>query len=451
MQRAQEYLSELVEFEKLYRLQDSDSALKLTNDFGRQLRQEIGPVSNVQKLDSQLRAKSKWRQLPEWSGIGVQQAYLFAAAWLDIDSFTDILLKARQLTNENQSFCTGFDTWKRPLAKANLFLAGVLRSLGRTASDPEAAEFEIFMDFIQSIPFLRDGVIVPCLAIFMASDGEKYKAIQKAKGKTVKRASECYPELRLNDNMSPEFRHSGAHADFDLVNGRVCVNQKEVSQEIFIDRFLAYPEVAFAINLGVSIGLMDIDQSVDLTESLSPSDRDSLTGMVLGLYGIECHSLSSDEDEVRIHSSALPEDKIALLGFLGVIYGGYSEKLSWQWEDAGAPHVLLSNLEVWASDSGETEADKLFDLIEVVAATMIDDRSLWSDEQWSKVALHVIARGPEEPRTEWAGRVLRLRRIAAKNHIAGVELLCKAAVKKDVQGGRKGQAGLGEGSSFYKR
>ena len=136
-----------------------------------------------------------------------------------------------------------------------------------------------------------------------AGFGDYRRLRQQEAGKTLKQASERFPDLQLG-SLDQRLRHAGAHASVTVRDGRFVLDSHRdpisYSEGDFLDAVLQYIETLWALSVGVGLAVRDTDTHAELVELLDGRQRLGLVEVILQQGG--CGECSAVVKETNLHA-----------------------------------------------------------------------------------------------------------------------------------------------------
>lgn len=247
----------------------------------------------------------------------------------------------------------------------------------------------------------RDGIIRHCLATMFATDSRDYERLhQQGAGRLIKRATQRWPNLFLQANLSEPVRHAAAHFDYDIVDDHFITHGssgEEVALSIddFLDSVLGYFQTA--VSLVMALTRATAAQGIELELSRHTPERDlfSVMSLMLGFLGFSATSVDREGTVLRVAATGDPRQmSTAAAGIAAVAPADLTHAEARINSPTGDIHSWVAPLnpfrEYGNRPPSADEVDDVLALARVVSTIRVDGASVWDGDTWGGVAVVVF-------------------------------------------------------------
>lgn len=432
-EEAETILRDLNRLNKADELFSEESPSETLNQIGRSARQLAGHDSSVKELDQALRSGAGWEAVSEGMGLQAHTIHLMALASFDLGSFTQILSASDAAIGTGNKEFARSEEWKRRHARAAALLGSAAASVHQGVFTNGSSDFEVAHRAVEAVATFRDGVLKHALATGLSNSMEEYLSLtQKNGGAVIGKAASSHPELLLDENLTPALRNAGAHADIDLSEHGLKIDKNYFSTDQFVDRFLAYLETTIATFVGVTLAMARLGIDLDYNQYIAPRDRDAAVALLLGSFNLHCNSIDVSDEGVTIHASGPEPDWMTLAAAISAMYSNSETRGTILVETESQEHHFVTSLDRFRS---YTEGIELLDakqtilrLTAITATSNLNGASPWSEEEWDRVTMAIIAREEGEDLRTWVRYIRELRGYAREARFANVASTCEHAL-----------------------
>ena len=264
----------------------------------------------------------------------------------------------------------------------------------------EANDLEAAGAAMQLVMQCRDGVIRHCLATILASNSHDGSSLMlRTAGSVIKQAARAYPALLLDDNLSEDLRHAGAHYDYDVVDDQFVARTQsgaEIRLDIddFLDKVLGYVQTSISLLMAV-IAAVAV-QGIDLDLSRHTPERDLLGAMSLlaGYVGIQDASVRLDRPTLLLEGRGqVPDLTTVAAGLAAIAPDGVEWIKAELTQTDGAIRRWQAPVSAFRAFTLRTSATE--DSVELLAYARlmsnieIDEHPAWDEEMWAGVGVAV--------------------------------------------------------------
>lgn len=425
-------LRQIEDRDSLFAAASPNEALNLVVQDARQL---AGHQTSLREFDRALRSGAGWNSAAEGLGITLHAVHLAALTSFDLSNFTRVLSATVEALEANHTTQELFSSeeWSRRHARAAAFLGSSIASVYQETRSVDGNDFVIAHRAVEAVSTFRDGVLKHFLASLLGGPESGYvQLLTKNTGKLLRLASDKYPHLMLQENLSPELRNAGAHADIDIVDTGIQIDGAVLSQEEFLDKFLAYLEITLATFVGLLLASAGHRDERHLERYLTPRDRDAVISTFLGAFNLKLDDVVVTQSTMTVNASGSQPDWVTLAGGLSSIPSGDASELSICVSTELGDQVFrasLGKLREGADDLGELGLKAtILRMAEIVAGCRLNGRSPWSDSEWEGFSRTVLERDREEDLGTWVKNLRRMRDAAREAGIHPVVDRCEQAI-----------------------
>ncbi|NYI66093.1 hypothetical protein [Spelaeicoccus albus] len=403
------------------------------NSIGRAARQLAGQESSLDELDRALRSGVGWESASEGMGLQAHAIQSLALSSFDLESFTQVLRASDAAAGLAGKKFVHSKEWKQRHARAAAFLGSAVASVHQAIFTAGGSDFEIVHRAVEAIATLRDGVLRHALATIMASSREQYlRLARKNAGAVIGKAASSIPALLLDENLTKALRDAGAHADIDLSETAVRIDDVHFSMDHFIDRFLAYLETTVATFVGVVLATARLGVEFEYNDYLAPRDRDAAVALFLGAFDLRSESVDVLDNDLIIYAQGPEPDWMPLAAALSVMYPNSITRATIRVVTRATEHSFVTSLDRFRTytDGIETLGAKqsILGIIAIAAASRLDGDSPLSEDEWDRAAGAIIDREEGDDLRAWVRNVRALRGYAREAENAHVASACVRAL-----------------------
>ena len=295
------------------------------------------------------------------------------------------------------------DTNETVMSAARGILLRLEDELG-TARDVAGAALNLVGDMRESVARHSVATLLAC-----AGFGDYRRLRQQEAGKTLKQATEGFPDLQLG-SLDQRLRHAGAHASVTVRDGRVVLDSHRdpisYSEADFLDAVLQYVETLWALSVGVGLAVRDTDTDAELVELLDVRQRIGLVEVVLQQGG--CGECSAVFKETNLHAEVecLPEKASTLAAAIVPVLPANIDSLTLRTTSGDEYTLALDVVRRFHESFGESAETAVW---EVLAAERLNGEPISSADDWNALIWHQLSTTHGQPPRD---RVLDLRRLA---------------------------------------
>lgn len=409
------------------------SASRNLNKIGQNARQLAGHESSISELDRVLRSGVGWESASEGSGLQSHAIHLLALSSFDLDAFTQVLTASENAVGGGARSFAQTEEWKRRHARAAALLGSAAASVHQGVFASDSSDFEVAHRAVEAVSTFRDGVLKHALASILATSNDEYMSlIRKNGGAVINKAASTHPELLLNSNLTAALRNAGAHADIDVNEHGLKIDGNSFSIDEFIDRFLAYLEATVATFVGVTLGVGRLGVELDYNDYLAPRDRDAAVALLVGAFGLECETVSVNNEEVVVQARGPEPDWMTLAAALSAMYPNGVASCVLHVTSPSQNQVFRTSLSRFRTYTDGIELlgpkEVILRLTAITAASSLDGSSPWPMDEWDKITNAIIDRQDGDDLRTWVRNVREFRGYAREAQIPHVASNCDRAL-----------------------
>lgn len=408
--------------------------LESLNRIGRSARQSAGHKSSVRELDAKLTSGVRWES-PVGMGLQAHTIQLMALQTFDFEMFTQIVSISDSAAGAGGEELAGSEEWKRCHARASAYLGSAVASVHQVIVSSGSNDFEIVHHAVVAVATWRDGVLKHALATMLASTIEEYRRlVGKPGGYVIRQAALTYPNLLLDDNLTPSLRNAGGHAGVDVDEHGVRIGDDELSMEDFVDRFLAYLETTIATFVGVTSAMARLGADFDCNDYLAPRDRDAAVALFLGIFDLSCEAIEVCADTLIIRATGPAPDWLTLSAALSAMFSTSIPHGKIHVSTEEGEHLFTTSLERFRKYADGIELldvdQAALKLSAIVAASSLDGASPWSEMEWDRIVKAITSRQETEDLRAWVKSVRDLRGYGLEARQTSVVTACEHALAR---------------------
>ena len=435
--RAEELFADIEKLEKLCETISAVNASRVLNTLGQKAREFAVPEHTLHALDAAL-VETTGRDAESYSGMGLQlwTVRQLSLGAFDADMAAEIIRTTERAVLANPACGELFESelWKRGYARSSALMSGALANVQRALTDSQATSLEMAHEMVSAVTTYRDSTIRHALASMFASSVAEYaKMTSSNAGKLIKKAASTHPHLYLNENLTDSFRKAGAHADTDFAGGRYLVGGENLTEEEFLDRYLAYVESAVSMQVGVTSAAVSLGLDIDTNRYLSPRDREVAIAGLIGIYDLCFEDLREDGSTIRVDARGPESDWMPLAASISGIVGDHIEDLKLRVTDGGETYTLEVHLPTVRIMSGGIEdvpvREAILRMADIASLSRLNRESILPLSTWSSM-LDALEKELEHAQpAEWIRSLRRFRAAAAEAGMVQVASSCTNAIR----------------------
>lgn len=431
LKKGEDIIDEAREINRLAALIGESTSFDFLTRWGSNTQPSEGEDQNICSIDRRLSAIYRPEQ-ESGGGLGLQWHLMrpFLLTSLDDERCEDIANEAESRLRAHPLTMQIFNSkpWQTEQGRVTALLSGAIES-AQSFSQNDGTDLETLGAWMDMVPRCRDGVIRHALSTMLANDQQDYikKSRDKA-GLIIKKASETFPQLSLNESLAPELRNASAHSGYDIdEQGQILLfgedNSQVLTWEELIDKLLAYLEVAVGLLLGIMTALTQLGVDVDLTRRASWRDRKVIMGYLLGALGLENISLNMEEGTLRIEASGPDIDWLRTTAMLSPLFDDQIGKIEAFVRTNDLETTFSAETADFRNFTATTEnqhCGSVLEMAKAVAGSSLNGRSPWDNKTWAKVVALIMEEHPEDTLTSRVRRIQTIRSLVTKAGITEV-------------------------------
>lgn len=412
------------EIDQLHEIAISEHLLSSPEGFGGiglSARAVAGGDQPLELLDTRLQELAKRTPSDQTIGLGFTLNLFrhLLLVLLDMEESLDVARVAEDQMGDLVAIC-GDPGWQRRHGVVTSLFSSAAFNLSRI---DESNDLEAAAAALQLVMQCRDGVIRHCLATMLADGPADFHRLSAAPaGDIIKKAARTIEGLRLDQNLSQELRHAGAHSDFDVVGDEFVVRfskggEIRLSIDEFLDQVLGYLQTSVSLLMALTGAVATQGIELDVSHHTPERDLIAAMSMLVGFCGYEDADVHRDGSTLIVVARgdaagfSTPAAGIATIPLAAVTH--LEARIT---DEDGTTRIWQSELQPFReyqqrSPNG-SESDELLSLAKLMLSVRIDSEPLWSEDEWAAVCMAAISGVFDLPIREQIALVRRARDLA---------------------------------------
>ena len=412
------------EIDQLHAIAASQQLLASPEGFGGiglSARAVAGGDQPLELLDTRLQELAKRTPSDQAIGLGFTLNLFrhLLLVMLDMEESLDVARVAEDRMGDLTAICAD-PGWQRRHGVVTSLFSSAAFNLSRI---DESNDLEAAAAALQLVMQCRDGVMRHCLATMLADGPADFHRLNEARaGDLIKKAAQTIEGLRLDQNLSQELRHAGAHSDFDVVGDEFVSHSSKggeirLSIDEFLDQVLGYLQTSVSLLIALTGAVATQGIELDISHHTPERDLIAAMSMLVGFCGYSDAAVHRDDNTLVVVARgdaagfSTPAAGIATIPLSGVT--NLEAKIT---DENGNTRIWQSELEPFREYQQRTpngsEADELLALAKLMLTVRIDSEPLWTEDEWAVISMKVLSGMFGLPLREQVTLVRRTRELA---------------------------------------